>query len=269
MRLKDLLAQQGLQKASCDEKPTDIAIIDWIKMEENVVGLIRLCISDDVMNHILDLTTPNEEHGDLQAHVNAFNNILANLTRLGVKVDNEDKAIVFLCSLSSSYNHLVTTLTHEKRDYPNKSANVVQDNGSCSEEDLLCVSSAKYTDAWILNSRCSYHMTPHREWLNFLKACDFSFVYLGDDITCSITRKGKIKIALDDGGTHILSEVCYVPELRKNFISLDTLQVNVYSFRSDGDKDIMKVIKGEMTMMTTRKTADNIYKLLGAQLWVM
>lgn len=54
------------------------------------------------------------EGGDLQAHVNAFNNILADLTQLGVKVDGEDKAIILPCSLPSSYDHLVTTLTYGK-----------------------------------------------------------------------------------------------------------------------------------------------------------
>lgn len=74
-------------------------------MKEKVVGLIRLCVSDDVMNHILDLTTSKDvweklenqymskthmnklftkqrlynlkmqEGGDLHVHANTFNNI--------------------------------------------------------------------------------------------------------------------------------------------------------------------------------------------------
>ena len=113
-------------------------------MKENVVGLARLCDFDDMMNHILDLTTPKDvreklenqymsktlmnklftkqrpnslkmqEGDDFQAHVNAFNNILADLTRLGVKVDDEDKAIILMCYLPNSYDHLVITLTYGK-----------------------------------------------------------------------------------------------------------------------------------------------------------
>lgn len=66
-------------------------------------------------------------------------------------------------------------------------------------------------------------MTPHREWFNSFKLGDFGFVYLGDDKTCTIIVKGKIKISLDDGGVRMLSEVSYVLELRKNLISLGTL----------------------------------------------
>lgn len=114
-------------------------------MKEKATGLIKLCVSDDVMNHILVLTTPKvvweklenqymskmlvnklfaiqclyslkmREEGDLQARVNAFNNILADLTRFGVNVDNEDKTIILICSLSNSYDNLVTTLTYGKK----------------------------------------------------------------------------------------------------------------------------------------------------------
>src|ERR1044072_5703622 len=55
----------------------------------------------------------------------------------------------------------------------------------------------------------------------------------------------------------------YVPELRKNLISLGTLQANGYSFKSDGDKETLKVSKGAMTMMKARRTPGNIYNLLG------
>src|ERR1044072_9138891 len=74
---------------------------------------------------------------------------------------------------------------------------------------------------------------------------------------------GQIKIALDDGGVRTLGEVRYVPELRKNLISLGTLQENGYSFKSDGDRETLKVSKGALTVMKARRTPGNIYKLLG------
>lgn len=60
MRVKDLFAQQDLQKALRDEKSTDITTIDWNEMKEKTASLIGLCVFDDVMNHILDLTTPKD-----------------------------------------------------------------------------------------------------------------------------------------------------------------------------------------------------------------
>lgn len=108
-------------------------------------------------------------------------------------------------------------------------------------------------------------MTLHQEWLNSLKSSAFNFVYLGDDNTCTITRKGKIEIALDDGGVRTLSEVRCVPKLRKNLISRDTLLANGYSFQSDGDRHITRVRKDAMILMRAKGTSTNIYKLLGSK----
>ncbi|MCH97705.1 retrotransposon protein putative Ty1-copia subclass, partial [Trifolium medium] len=59
-RVKDLLAQQSLQKALRETKPTYMDDTDWAEMKEKVAGLIRLSVSDEVMHLILDLTTPKE-----------------------------------------------------------------------------------------------------------------------------------------------------------------------------------------------------------------
>lgn len=90
----------------------------------------------------------------------------------------------------------------------------------------------------------------------------FSIVYLGDDKTCDITRKRQIKIAKDDGCMRTLTDVKYIPKLRNNLISLSTLQESGLSYRSEGDRDILKVDKGALTLIRAKKTTSNIYKLL-------
>ena len=46
--------------------------------------------------------------------MSAFNQIINDLARLDVKIEDEDKACILLCSLHSAYKHLVTTLTYKK-----------------------------------------------------------------------------------------------------------------------------------------------------------
>ena len=46
-------------------------------------------------------------------HLNTFNKILSDLLALEVKLE-EDKALLLLSSLPSSYNHLVTTIIYGK-----------------------------------------------------------------------------------------------------------------------------------------------------------
>src|ERR1044072_7065645 len=381
-RMEDLLTTLGLCDTLQEKKPDDMQDRAWEKALADAVSNIRMYVSTGVRNHLTGLKTPKDiwakletlyqaktltskiyaqqafyglrmqGGGDLVHHLTVFNNALAELTRLGIKVDDEVKAVVLLCSLPPSYAHLVTTLTygkdtvklddisstllaheqrsrcveeggssgdgifvkggaergrgtkrgessrkkkksfkskdrskaecfhckqigHWKRDCPNKggsnhgnagtAANVVQSTETrSSEDDMLCVSSTKCTEAWILDSGCSYHMTPHREWFHSFKEGDFGFVFLGDDKHWAITGMGQVKVALEEGGVRTLGEVRYVPELRKNVISLGTLQANGYSFKSDGDRDIMKVSKGARTVMKARRTQGNIYKLLGS-----
>ncbi|GMI89693.1 hypothetical protein HRI_002638600 [Hibiscus trionum] len=51
---------------------------------------------------------------DLAHHMNIFNQIIIDLTQLDVKIEDEDKAMIMLYLLPSSYEHMVTTLTYRK-----------------------------------------------------------------------------------------------------------------------------------------------------------
>jgi len=47
-------------------------------------------------------------------HLNAFNIILSELLALEVKLEEEDKALLLLSSLPSSYDHLEATIMYGK-----------------------------------------------------------------------------------------------------------------------------------------------------------
>ena len=55
-----------------------------------------------------------QEGSDLAEHVNVFNQVIADLVKVEVKVDDEDRAIILRCSFQGSYERLVTTLTYGK-----------------------------------------------------------------------------------------------------------------------------------------------------------
>ena len=52
--------------------------------------------------------------------MNIFNQMVADLARLEVTIGDEDKAIILLCSLPSSYEHVITTLTYGKESIKTK-----------------------------------------------------------------------------------------------------------------------------------------------------
>ncbi|GMI70741.1 hypothetical protein HRI_000743400 [Hibiscus trionum] len=317
-RVKDLLAQQRILKAVRSTKPVSMEDDDWEELQQRVTGTIWLCLADKIMYHVMNLASLGEicsklesqfmsksltnklyqkqklcglkkqEGQDLTQHVNIFNQIITDLTQLDVKIENEDKAMILLCSLPSSYEYIVTTLTygketikfeeitaallahnqrrqntgesshadglyvkgnhnrgrksekegsgrrnsrskfrgkktfrcykckeprHMKRDCPkwkkksddkhdasSKTMNVVQnENSDYSDGDMLSISTTQFTDAWILDSGCSYHITPNREWFSTYMSVNFGSVYLGDDRCCNIVGIGEVRINMYDG----------------------------------------------------------------------
>ncbi|KAE8784432.1 Retrovirus-related Pol polyprotein from transposon TNT 1-94 [Hordeum vulgare] len=61
-----------------------------------------------------------QEGSDLVEYMNAFNQVVADLACLGATIDDEDRVILLLCSLPSSYDHLITTLSHGKETVKNE-----------------------------------------------------------------------------------------------------------------------------------------------------
>ena len=47
-------------------------------------------------------------------HLNFFNKIISKLLAVDVKIDEENKMLILLSSLSESYDHIVTSMLYEK-----------------------------------------------------------------------------------------------------------------------------------------------------------
>ncbi|EMS60458.1 Retrovirus-related Pol polyprotein from transposon TNT 1-94 [Triticum urartu] len=133
-----------------EAKPTKMEADDWEELQLKAARTIRLFLSDQVIYHVMDENSPKkiweklesqfmsktamtkvylkqklhgmriQEGSDLVEYMNAFNQVVTDLARLGATVDDEDMAILLLCSLPSSYDHLITTLTHGKETIKNE-----------------------------------------------------------------------------------------------------------------------------------------------------
>ena len=86
------------------------------------------------------------------------------------------------------------------------STNVIETNDYYSERDVyysegdvLSSSCNQLTDAWILDSRCFYNMTPNKEWFTTYKLGNFDSVYMDNDKACVVVGMGQVQIAMDDG----------------------------------------------------------------------
>ena len=118
--------------------------VEWIEMDEKAAGAIRLNLGDKVIHNILEAKTANEvwekleglyirknltnklyvkkqlyslhmkEGSDLLEHLNTFNMLNTQLSSFWVNYEDEDKALLLLASLPTSFDHLVTTLMYGK-----------------------------------------------------------------------------------------------------------------------------------------------------------
>ena len=60
MRLKDLLAQQGISKALEETMPEKMDAGKWEEMKAQAAATIRLSLSDSVMYQVMDEKSPKE-----------------------------------------------------------------------------------------------------------------------------------------------------------------------------------------------------------------
>jgi len=84
---------------------------------------------------------------------------------------------------------------------------------------------------------------------------------MGDDHPCNIEEMGTVRIKMDDGIIRELKEVRYVPQLKRNLISIGALKALglVISVR-DG---VLRMMKGSMVVMKGVRR-DNLYYLKGS-----
>ena len=60
-------------------------------------------------------------------------------------------------------------------------------------------------DVWILDSRCSYHMSSDKSLFTSYRVCNDGMVTMGNNIACKAIRIGTIQIKLHDGVVRTLT----------------------------------------------------------------
>lgn len=104
---------------------------------------------------------------------------------------------------------------HFKRDCPERkhqratsSANVAQEK----EYPMILTASVQDTkQEWVLDSGCTFHITPNKEVLFDLEEFDGGKVLMGNNTISEVKGIGKLKIVNHDQSTVVLTGVRYMP----------------------------------------------------------
>ena len=268
----------------------------------------------------------------IQNHLDEFNSILIDLNSMDVKIEDEDKAIMLVISLPTSYEHFKQILPYgnnetlsfedvkasllykdkfdlemrgeknagyfvggesfdkintDKSNFkgrkPNKFYKYCKKRGhlidkcwnlkdkrekeenhthihphepgkatfaeSDSDGDVLFATSTKKgnNSDWVLDSGCTYHMCPHKDWFFTYDPVNFSVIHMGNNVKCNVAGIGTSQIKTHDSVIRTLSNVCHVPDLKCNLISLGTLESKGCKYSTEGG--VLKVFKGSRTLL--------------------
>ncbi|KAG8479138.1 hypothetical protein CXB51_029778 [Gossypium anomalum] len=160
-------------------------------------------------------------------------------------------------------NKIKREAANQKGKQPENSgeADVVEDY---SDGELLVasVNDSKVSEEWILDSGCTFHMSPNRDWFTTYEIVSECVVLIGNNTSCKIAGVGTIKVKMFDGVVRTLSDVRHVPELKRNLISLSTLDSKGYRYTTESG--VLKISKGSLVVMKGQRKTAKLYVLQGS-----
>ncbi|KAG8499425.1 hypothetical protein CXB51_005933 [Gossypium anomalum] len=160
-------------------------------------------------------------------------------------------------------NKIKREAANQKEKQPKNSgeADIVEDY-SDGEILVASVNDSKVNKEWILDSGCTFHMSPNRDWFTTYETVSEGVVLMGNNASCKIAGVGIIKVKMFDGVVRTLSDVRHVPELKRNLILLSTLELKGYRYTAESG--VLKISKGSLVVMKSKRgllDGKGIYKL--------
>ena len=105
--------------------------------------------------------------------------------------------------------------------------------------------------------RATYHV-----WFSSFEKLYGCYTVMGDDHPCNIEGMGTVRIKMNDGIVRELKEVRYVPQLKRNLISVGVLKtLSLVVSIQDG---VLKMTKGSVVVMKGVRR-NNLYYLKGSK----
>ncbi|GJZ20305.1 zinc finger, CCHC-type containing protein [Tanacetum coccineum] len=298
VKMRCLLIQHGWD-AALDPFPgtmTDAYKTVALKMDvyKKAHSALLLCLDNKVLREV------NKEDSAARvrnSHIDEFNKLISDLVNIDVDIDDEDRALMLLTSLPPSYDNFVETLLYgresltledvlsslnsrelKKRTYAKDNGDWLYVRGRSDHRDNQgrgsLRSKSKGKGTYKLKCYICYyedHLKKDCPKRNKKKSTGFvkknvgqgsgmhSEGYNNGDLLMAGT--GKVKVQIKDDSSFVLENVRYIPELKRNLISLGTLDREDYTMKLQNGR--VKVIKGSLMVLSGTMKGNYVYFLVG------
>ncbi|KAM1225757.1 hypothetical protein ACFX13_045186 [Malus domestica] len=160
---------------------------------------------------------------------------------------------------------------HWKKDCPKLKNKEKEKAGSkaniekSGDDDFEFALASSYADGhskeWIWIQVAPIICVPFGEWFSSFEELDGEVVLMGNNNACKTQGIGKICLKMHDGTVRELSDVRYVPDMKKNLISLGALESKGLKITMEGG--VLKAVYGALVVMKSTRR-NNLYFLQGS-----
>lgn len=87
--------------------------------------------------------------------------------------------------------------------------------------DVLVASNGDSGQEWVVDSGCSFHMTPNKHWIKYFKDSEGGMVLLGNIKACNVKGSGSVVIKLSSGQQKVVTPMKYVLDSKETCYLLE------------------------------------------------